>query len=105
VHDRAVGTFYPLGAEADREVVFAPGQLPKYGGVGTFGAQGPGVPLEEMTMLPASGNYGFRPRTVYNLNASGVIKSGSGPSGAHSDICHPEVAHAAWEAMTSSVNR
>jgi hypothetical protein len=104
VHDRAVGTFYPLGAEAARQVSFAPGQLPKYGGVGTFGAQGPDVPAEQMTMLPASGSYDFRPHTVYNLDASQVIKDGDGPSGAHSDICHPEVAHAAWEAMTSGGN-
>jgi pimeloyl-ACP methyl ester carboxylesterase len=101
VHDRAVGTFYPLGAEAAHQVSYAPGELPKYGGVGTFGAQGPGVPAETMTMLPTSERYDFRSNTVYNLNASNVIKIGNGPSGAHSDICHPEVAHAAWEAMTS----
>ena len=103
VHDRAVGKFYPLGAEAGREVSFAPGQLPKYGGVGTFGAQGPGVSVEERTMLPASESYDFRPHIIYNLDASEVIKDGEGPSGAHSDICHPEVAHAAWEAMTSGL--
>jgi pimeloyl-ACP methyl ester carboxylesterase len=105
VYDRAVGTFYPLGAEADREVVFVPGQLPKYGGVGSYGAQGPDVPLEQMTMLTAAESYRFRPHTVYNLNASQWIKDGDGPSGAHSDICHPEVAHVVWEAMTSAVNR
>jgi hypothetical protein len=104
VHDRAVGTFYPLGAEAAHQVSYVPGELPKYGGVGTFGAQGPGVPAETMTMLPISESYGFRPDTVYNLNASHVIKIGNGPSGAHSDICHPEVAHAAWEAMTSNAS-
>lgn len=104
VHDRAVGTFYPLGAEAAREVSFAVGELPKYGGVGTFGAQGPDVPLEEMPMLPVPESYGFRPRVVYNLDASWVIKDGEGPSGAHNDICHPEVAHAAWQAMTTSVS-
>jgi pimeloyl-ACP methyl ester carboxylesterase len=104
VHDRAVGTFYPLGAEAAHQVSYAPGQLPKYGGVGTFGAQGPDVPVEDRTMLPVSESYGFMPHTVYNLNASEVIKEGEGPSGAHSDICHPEVAHAAWEAMTSNFN-
>jgi hypothetical protein len=103
VHDRAVGTFYPLGAEAARQVSFALGELPKYGGVGTFGAQGPDVPVEQMTMLPVSESYGFRPHTVYNLNASQVIKNGEGPSGAHSDICHPEVAHAVWQAMTTGV--
>jgi hypothetical protein len=103
IHDRAVGSFYPLGAGAAREVDFGPGELPKYGGLGTFGAQGPGVTIEELTMRPVSEGYSFRPETVYNLEASDVIKNGSGPSGAHSDICHPEVAHAAWEAIISSV--
>ena len=36
---------------------------------------------------------------IYNLEASDVIKNGSGPSAAHSDIAHPEVAHAYWEAV------
>lgn len=37
--------------------------------------------------------------TVYNLESSNVIAKGGGSSGAHSDICHPEVAHAVWSAM------
>src|SRR5260370_34236050 len=105
IHDRAVGSFYPLGAGAAREVDFGAGELPKYGGLGTFGAQGPGVTIEELTMRPVSESYGFRPATVYNLDASEVIKVGAGPSCAHSDICHPEVAHAACEAITSRVTR
>jgi hypothetical protein len=35
---------------------------------------------------------------VYNLDANSVIKNGGGFSGAHSDIAHPEVAHAMWQA-------
>ena len=40
----------------------------------------------------------FAPAAIYNLEASDVIKNGSGASGAHSDIAHPEVAHAFWAA-------
>ena len=33
-----------------------------------------------------------------NLDATEVIKNGTGPSGAHSDICHPAVAQTVWQA-------
>ena len=99
VHDRAVGTFYPLGAGAAGQVDFQPGELPKYGGVGSFGARGPGVSAEDLPMKPVTELYDFQPGGVYNIEASDVINQGGGPSGAHSDICHPEVAHAVWQAI------
>jgi hypothetical protein len=102
-HDTAVRVFYPMGAGAARQVDFAPGKLPKYGGVGVFGIQGPGIALEGRTMLPADGDYGFRPSRVYNLEASAVINEGSGASGAHSDIAKPAVAHAFWQAIATPV--
>ena len=49
-------------------------------------------------MLPATGAYGFAAKTVYNLESSEFIRNGDGPSGAHSDIAGPEVAHAIWQA-------
>src|SRR5262249_3198388 len=39
-YDTAVGRWYPLAAGAARQFTFAPGQVPKYGGVGTFGIRG-----------------------------------------------------------------
>ena len=39
--------------------------------------------------------------TVFNIDATAVIKSGRGPSGAHSDISHAEVAHLMWQAITN----
>jgi hypothetical protein len=101
-HDTAVGRWYPLAARAAGQVVFAaPGQLPKYGGVGSFGAQGPGLKLVDQLMLAADEPYGFEAGTVYNLEGSGVIRAGGGFSGAHSDIARPEVAHAVWQAAGS----
>lgn len=98
-HDTAVRRFYPLGAGAAGQVDFAPGGLPKYGGVGVFGIQGPGIDLENREMLPADGDYGFRGGRVYNLEASAFINQGSGAAGAHGDIAKPPVAHAFWQAI------
>ena len=98
-YDTAVGSWYPKGAQIARQVAFAIDEFPKYGGVGAFGIQGPGVAIENLPMLPANGTYTFRAGQVHNLEGSAYIrKSLSFVSGAHSDICHPEVAHAIWSA-------
>ncbi len=101
-HDTAVGRFYPLGAGIRRQVVFALGELPKYGGLGTFGVRGPGPDIEDLRMKPVAEPYAFEPGKVYNLESSRFINQGSGASGAHSDIAKPEVAHAFWEAVRSA---
>jgi hypothetical protein len=100
--DTAVGLFYPLGAGLARQVSFAPGDFPKYGAVGAFGAQGPGVIKVRMKMRPAHAPYAFEPGRVYNLDSSEFICLGRGASGAHSDIAKPEVAHAIGEAVRQS---
>ena len=47
--DTAVGRFYPIAAGIARQVNFAPGDtLPKYGGIGAFGLQGPGLTLHDL---------------------------------------------------------
>lgn len=96
--DTAVGRLYPVAAGAADQVTFAPGELPKYGGVGTFGARGPGLDIVDLTMLAATAAYDFRVGRIYNLEASAVIREGGPPSGAHSDIARPEVAHVLWAA-------
>jgi hypothetical protein len=96
--DTAVGTWYPRAAWAGRQVAFAVGELPKYGAVGSFGLQGPGVPVVNDLMRPADASYGYQPGRVYNLEGSRFINEGGGFSGAHSDIRKPAVAHAVWEA-------
>ena len=96
--DLAVGRWYPLGAGAARQITFAPGELPRYGGVGTFGLQGPGLNLVDGVMQDANLPYDFEAGRVYNLESSNVIRNGGGASGAHSDIAHPEVGHLIWAA-------
>jgi hypothetical protein len=96
-HDTAVGRFYPLGAQIRKQLVLG-NELPAYGGIGSFGIQGVAASVD-LPMRPATFDYAFRPATVYNLEASEIIKNGGGASGAHSDIAHPEVAHAFWSAV------
>ncbi len=98
-HDTAVGRLYPMAAGIKRQLVYAPGELPKYGALGSFGIRGPGIAIKDLDMLPKDGNYGFQAGTSYNLESSDVIREGGGLSGAHSDIDRPEVAHAFWEAV------
>lgn len=96
--DKAVGSWYPKGAGVARQVAFAPNEFPKYGGVGSFGARGPGLEIVDMQMLAKTEDYNFAGSKVYNLESSNVINEGDGASGAHSDIAKPEVAHAIWQA-------
>jgi len=100
--DTAVGRFYPLAAGVAQQVDFAVGQFPKYGGLGAFGIQGPGLTLHDIAVGDVNHKYGFSSGNIYNIECTSVIKDGSGPSGAHSDIAKPEVAHAMWEAVKVS---
>ena len=101
-HDTAVGRLYPLAAGLKGQVVFGERSLPKYGGLGSFGARGPGIAIEDKEMLSIDSSYSFVPGKTYNLESSRVIREGEGLSGAHSDIARPEVAHAFWEAVMTS---
>ena len=98
-HDTAVGKLYPIAAGIARQVNFPAGNLPKYGGIGSFGLQGPGLTLHDVSCEGTSHAYGFERGHVYNLECTNVINQGGGASGAHSDIAKPEVAHAMWEAV------
>ncbi|MCI5143431.1 MAG: hypothetical protein D3909_17265 [Candidatus Electrothrix sp. ATG1] len=98
-HDTANRVFYPLGAGVGRQVSYDIGEMPKYGAIGIFGIQGSGTDSYDLDMLPKEGTYGFRGGEIYNLDSSEIIHKGDGASGAHSDISHPEVAHAFWEGV------
>jgi hypothetical protein len=103
--DSAVGKLYPIAAGAARQVDFAGGgrEFPKYGGIGTFGLQGAGLAVEARDISrDVTQAYEFAPGRVYNLRSDDVIRAGSGLSGAHSDIAHPEVGHAFWEAVLAT---
>ena len=97
--DTAVGRFYPLGAGVRRQVTFAPGELPTYGGLGTFGVRGLDAAVVDLDMLAVNASYAFVPGTIYNLESSRFICDGGGASGAHNDIAKPAVAHAVWAAV------
>lgn len=94
--DAAVGVFYPLAAGLKKQVAF--GEFPKYGGVGSFGVQG----LPDITtggkMGDISEDYSFQNGMIYNLESSQYIHTGLPPSGAHSDIVHPQIARIIWQA-------
>jgi hypothetical protein len=96
-HDTAVGRFYPLGAQLKRQFVLGE-EYPQYGGTGAFGIRGL-VSVDDMPMQSVNFAYDFHGGRVYNIEASAIIKSGVGASGAHSDIAHPEVAHVFWAAV------
>lgn len=103
LHDRAVRTFYPIGAGARDQVAYGT-NLPTYGGVGVWGVRGSGLRIVD-DLLPVGGkDHDLRPGVVLNLDASDVINVGSGPSGAHSDICHPEVARSVWQVVRVAVD-
>ena len=99
-YDIAVSKIYPIGAGLSRKMVFDPNELPKYAGLGAFGARGPGLDIVDMKMLPLQGLYNFEPGKIYNLESSEFISdmSDGGWGGAHNNIDKPEVAHAVWSA-------
>jgi hypothetical protein len=94
-HDTAVGVFYPVAAGLVGQVDFEVN--PRFGGIGTYGIQGM-TAVQPARMLPATGDYGFVPGGIYNLESSDAISKKDGASGAHSDIDGPQVAHAIWQA-------
>ena len=101
--DRAVGTYFPLAAELGNDRLLGE-ELPEFGGVGAFGIQGTASDAtQDMLVLNADGEYGFEVGQIYNVDASSVICSGGGPSGAHSDIAHPEIAHLFWQAALAGI--
>ena len=97
-YDTAVGKLYPIAAGAAGQVTFAPGQWPKYGALGAFGARGLQLACQDQPLRALDEAYDFEPGAMHNLEASSYICEGSGFSGAHNDIARPEVAHAVWQA-------
>jgi len=102
-HDGAVGTFYPLASMAARDDSAGIGDsASRWGGIGANGAQG--AHAREDAVRPAGppagpGNrYPFAAQQVLNVDASDVVRAGGPPSGAHSDIVHPELT---WIVLTA----
>jgi hypothetical protein len=92
--DRAVGWWYPNAsrlARQDNQAVRAFNY--RWGGMGYDGyQQGQVKPAQ---LQERGTDYGLQPGNFYRLDANDVIKRNlSWSAGAHSDICHPEVAWA-----------
>ncbi|HEY6793484.1 MAG TPA: hypothetical protein VI248_02245 [Kineosporiaceae bacterium] len=100
VHDTALGVHYPRGAQVAGHLLLGE-EFPAFGALGTFGAQGV-AGAADAELKPPHEDYSFAPGSVWNLDASHVVSRGSGPSGAHSDLDHDELAHAFWQAALTT---
>jgi hypothetical protein len=90
VHDTAVGKLYPLASLSSRDdAAGLEDQLFRWGGIGHDGAQA--VEATVATLGPVGTAYPFSPGRFVNLDGNGIITNGQPPSGAHSDIFHPEL--------------
>lgn len=91
--DTAVGTAYPLASVTSHDDASAVADaLYRWGAMGHDGAQDSGA--TKAVLGPVGTKYSFGTGTFLNLDANSVITKGGPPSGAHSDIVHPEIAWA-----------
>jgi hypothetical protein len=99
-HDGAVGTFYPLASVAARDdSAGANRALFRWGGMGANGAQGVKAVVRAIGAAGPGTSYPFVPHGVLNIDAAAVVKRGRPPTGAHSDIVHPELT---WVVLAAS---
>ena len=96
--DYAVGRFYPLAVRLAGQYLLGD-DLPKYGGIGSFGIQGVGaVELPALAAGSTSSETAFAAGARYNIDASTVIHTLDGPAGAHADLAHRELTWLGWRA-------
>jgi hypothetical protein len=97
-HDDAVGRFYPLASFAARDdAAGAHDPLYRWGAMGADGAQNDDAVRD--VIQPAGAAYRFARDRILNVDASEVVRRGGPPSGAHSDIVHPELT---WIVLAAS---
>lgn len=95
--DLAVGNAYPAASIlARQDASAATDLLYRWEGMGHDGAQG--VNAVNNTLGDVQTSYAFESGKWLNLDGNQVIVKGDPPSGAHSDIIHPEIAWAALSA-------
>jgi hypothetical protein len=98
IHDSAVGVAYPAAVGLINEFAFdANATPPKFGAMGSFGIQGSSR-ASAVSILDATGTYGFEPGKVYNVESSRFVPD-------HSGIDGPEVAHLLWQAALARGTR
>src|SRR3546814_9913175 len=81
VHDTAVGKYYPMGARLSGSSTLA--ELPKYGGVGSFGLQGLGTQEPDLPIIGSGPEYGVAPRPRPNPAAHRADCHRHGAPGPH----------------------
>lgn len=92
--DAAVGTSYPLASVlARQDASDATDAQYRWEGMGHDGAQA--VNATEVPLGNVKTKYDFASGKWLNLDGNQIIVNGGPPSGAHSDIVHPEIAWAA----------
>ncbi|HSO56373.1 MAG TPA: serine-threonine protein kinase [Actinomycetes bacterium] len=90
VHDTAVGKLYPLASLSSRDdAAGLEDRLFRWGGIGHDGAQA--VDATVVALAPVGFSYPFQPGRFVNLDGNAIVNRGGPPSGAHSDIFHPEL--------------
>jgi hypothetical protein len=88
-HDRALSTFYPLASAAvGDDAAAADDPWFRWRAMGSHGAFGEAP----VVLGPVNTHYPFAVGQILNVDASEVVSKGDSPSGAHSDIFHPQLA-------------
>lgn len=88
-HDTALSVSYPLASLASGDDAAASADpLFRWRAIGSLGAYG--APTLFVDRVGTS--YPFTVGAILNVDSSAVVKKGDPPSGAHSDIFHPELA-------------
>ncbi|MEU3316224.1 serine-threonine protein kinase [Streptomyces sp. NPDC006662] len=89
-HDSALGVFYPLASRMAGDSAGLLGLDERWGALGHDGVQA--VPGTPRLSLEGALNGGLPGAGCVSVDAGSVVRRGGPPSGAHSDICHEELA-------------
>ncbi|MFD3699323.1 serine-threonine protein kinase [Streptomyces sp. NPDC058646] len=89
-HDSALKVFYPLASRMAGDSAGLMGFDERWGAIGHGGVRA--VPGAPRLTLDAALRGGLPPAGCVSVDAGSVVRRGGAPSGAHSDICHEELA-------------
>ncbi|MGW0749618.1 serine-threonine protein kinase [Streptomyces sp. NPDC002587] len=89
-HDTSLRVFYPLASRMAGDSAGLLGFDERWGAVGHDGVQA--VPGAPRLALDAALREGVPATGCVSVDAGSVVRRGGAPSGAHSDICHEELA-------------
>ncbi|NGN66643.1 serine-threonine protein kinase [Streptomyces sp. A7024] len=90
-HDGALRTFYPLAARMARDDQSLLPGADRWGAIGFAGIKAV-TGCKNLTLKEALAEDALPAKGCVSVNAAAVVKRGGGPVGAHSDICHKELA-------------